>query len=235
MPSQNSRLKVVLIVGLLWMVLSLVIFLLLADEPTRTQWLGLTFLLISEGAAVGVLAFLEIQPPTAGSLFRMGSYAAVILFALFALPMAVVHAAGAATSSSILIVSELIALVVLLTLEILLFVSSRSSAASDRAAAARMGQSLSLLASLDDILKIETLSPELTAKLKKLVEEVRFFDRSAVTSSDKLLSDKAMRLSELIKGAGGDAPPEAGKLIEEMTALAKVRQREGQDSQRGGF
>jgi hypothetical protein len=181
------------------------------------------------------LAWQEIAPPGTGSLFRMGSYVVLGLYLLLSLPMAIVHAAGLATSYTWLIPWELISLALLFTLEIIFYVSSRSTAARDAVSGAKVEASLDLLGRLDNILKINKLSPELSAKLTKLCEEVRYFDRHAVVANDNALNQKVTQLEQLFSSAQGDTPQGADSLIEELLALTGVRQREARDSQRGGF
>ncbi|MDR1297379.1 MAG: hypothetical protein LBO05_08420 [Deltaproteobacteria bacterium] len=235
MEKVSPRLKVVLIIGAVWVLVSLAIFLILTGERTNVQWLGLVFLLLSETAVVAGLAVQDLAPPGTGPLFRMGSYVVLGLYLLLALPMAVVHAAGLAVSLNWLVPWELVAFALLVTLEIVFYVSSRGVSAVDAAAGAKIAAPIELLGRLDSVLKLAKLGPEQTEKLKKLCEEVRFFDRKASASSDGVLVQKAAQLERMLSSAGGDSAADAETLLDEMLSLAQVRRREAGDSQRGGF
>ncbi|MDR1110114.1 MAG: hypothetical protein LBP92_05315 [Deltaproteobacteria bacterium] len=233
MAFSNTRLKVILGLGLLWMALSLAIFLLATAEPSRTQYLGLFFVLFSEAVTLAALALPEVA--TAGPLLRAGTYSSAGIYAILALALAIVHAAGVAQGPSWLIVGELVLLVLLFSAETLLFVSSRGVAAGDRAAAGRMGTVMDLQARLDRLSKLDSLGPELGAKLGCLVEEIRFFDRGASVPSDLAISEKIAQLEGLFPVAGGDVPAGAASLLDEIQVLARVRQNEAAGSRRGGF
>jgi hypothetical protein len=231
----NSRLKVTIIIGLIWMVVSLVVYLLATNEPTGTQNLALFFLLLAEALITGFLAFQELVPAGTGPLFRIGTYSSLAIFAVVALPTAIIHATGRIESTTWLIIIELVLIALLFSIEILFYRSSKSVAETDRISAAKMGVVMNLRARLDNMAKLNTLSPEISAQLNRVIEEVRYFDKNSSVATDTAIGDKITALESLLAQSGGDTPTTAANLLNEMLALTQIRKREASDGQRGGF
>ncbi|MDR0622759.1 MAG: hypothetical protein LBJ61_12945 [Deltaproteobacteria bacterium] len=231
----NNRLKVVTIVGLIWMVISLVVFLLVTHDRIPAQNYGLFFLLLTEAITIAFLAFQELAPAGTGSLFRMGSYVAVPVYAIFSIPIAIVFCAGWVESKTWLIISEMVLFGLLISIEIFLYRTSRSTADTDRLTAAKMGIAMDLGARLDSLAKLRTLPPELSSRFNRVIEEIRFFDKNASTASDTTIGEKISQLEGLFSLAKDDVPLGADKILDEIYALTQVRKREASYAQRGGF
>ncbi|MDR2301622.1 MAG: hypothetical protein LBF38_06245 [Deltaproteobacteria bacterium] len=231
----NTRLKVTVIIGAIWMVITLVFYLLVTNEPTSTQNLGLFFLLFCEALTIGGLVLQEVVPRGTGPMFRMGSYVVVPAFGFLSILFAFVHAMGWATSTTWLVLLELIVIGVFVSIEILLYLSSKSTADTDRITSARMGVVMDMRARLDNLAKLQNLPQDLTAKLNRVAEEVRYFDKNSSVSSDTTIGDKIGLLEGLLAQSAGDVPPGTDKLLDELLALTKIRGREAADAQRGGF
>jgi hypothetical protein len=231
----NSRLKVVIVLGFIWMVISLVVFLIVTDEPTSTQKIGLFFLLLSEALITGLLALQELVPQGTGPLFRVGTYVAATVYAVLSLSNALVHTLGLATSSTFLIVFEVVLFGLLISIELVLYLSSKGVSATDRVTSAKMGLAMELRTRLDNLAKLNTLPPDILERLKRVIEEVRYFDKNSSVASDTTIGDKITQLEAIFAKSAGDAPTGAVALLDEILALTQIRKRESADSQRGGF
>ncbi|MDR2366931.1 MAG: hypothetical protein LBF58_02290 [Deltaproteobacteria bacterium] len=217
------------------MAITVVFYFLVTSDRTGTQNLGLFFLLLSEAITIGFLALQELVPAGTGPMFRMGSYPAVAVYGVLSIVTAAVHALGWAVSSTWLILIEVILLGVFLTAEILLYVSSKSTSDADRITKAKMGVITDMRSRLDNLLKQRALPPELADRLKRVIEDVRYFDKNASVSTDTAIGDKIGVLENAFGQAGGDLPAGTDKILDELIALTQIRKREASDSQRGGF
>ncbi|MDR2386216.1 MAG: hypothetical protein LBE80_01355 [Deltaproteobacteria bacterium] len=217
------------------MIISLVFFLLVTNEPTGTQKLGLFFLLFCEALTIGGFALQELVPRGTGSMYRMGGYIVVAAFGVLSILTAFIHCLGWAKSTTWLVIIELVLIGLFFSIEILLYLSSKSTADTDRITSAKMSLVMDMRARLDNLVKLQNLPPEISNRLNKLVEEVRYFDKNSSVASDAAIGDKITLLEGLLSQAAGDLPPGADQLLDEILALTQVRNRESADSQRGGF
>jgi hypothetical protein len=98
-----------------------------------------------------------------------------------------------------------------------------------------MGIVMDMRARLDNLAKLQNLTPELSDRLNRVIEEVRYFDKNSSVASDTTIGDKIGALEGILTQAAGDIPAGTDKLLDELLALTRVRKREASDSQRGGF
>jgi hypothetical protein len=230
----NARPKVLIVIGILWMAITLAIYLIATGETTSVQKLGLFFLLFAEALVVGFLILQESAEDTS-SVYRIGSYSAAALYAAISILTGLVHAAGWALSSAWLLTIELLALGIFLTTEIALYFFSKGRPSADGVVEAKMSLASDIRGRLDNLLKLSTLTPELTERLNKIVENVSYFDKTVCVAADSSIGDKIGKLELLLAQTGGDVPEGVGTILEDLLALTKIREREAAEGKRGAF
>jgi hypothetical protein len=149
--------------------------------------------------------------------------------------MAIVHATGLLSTPTWLVVAELLLIVLLVTFELILYRVSKEIADNDRNAAAKMSVITDMRARLDNLSRLGSVPPELADRLKRVTEEVRYFDKNSSVAADSAINVKIGKLEGLLVQAAGDIPVGADKILDELLALTQVRKREASDSKRGAF
>jgi hypothetical protein len=233
MPAGNQRLKVVLVIGAVWVVASAAVYLLAVSEPTSVQRIAFGFLIFSEILTTALLARLETTPPAPA--YRMGLYGAASGYLVLAAGTAVIHLTGLVSTATWLWVVEILLLAFLATVLILLRVGTSGAAARDGAQAGESAAIGNLIGRLEDLVISGGLDEPLKAELKKVLDEARYLDRGARVPADATLVAKVSELEGLLASkdqAALDGGP--ARLVGELGPLVALRRRQSSEFKRGG-
>ncbi|MDR1658022.1 MAG: hypothetical protein LBT47_10810 [Deltaproteobacteria bacterium] len=235
MAGFSRRLKTVAFIGLVWIVVTVVVYLLAVSNPTTTKRAALAFLILTELVTLGTFIYVEYSQ-SRPAVFRIGAYVSGSLYFIISGATAVTHLVGLGTSVIWLSALEIIWLALLLTFLVLFGAGGKGTSEEDRSVAEKSAALDALIARLEELLNLGSLSDTVKNGVREIIEEVKYFDRNSKVPADEQISQKVgelVNLAAITGPAGDDLLKRPEVMVEEILALINVRG--GQASKRGGF
>jgi hypothetical protein len=235
MTALSGRSKVVVVIGAVWIAVSLAVYLLVIDEAEATQRAALFCLIASEVVTTIALARLESSEGPAAR--RVGFYGALTVYLVLAAGLAVLHLFGFIHAWTYLLVGETVLLAALFTVLYLIHQGQAGVSARDLELMAESSARLDLLGRLERLTLSPAIDPPDKTILKKVVEDVRFFDRGIETPADAKMEAKVTEIEALLASPdpkSGDGQG-LGRLIDDLHALTQKRRQEAGPARRGGY
>ncbi|MDR2442106.1 MAG: hypothetical protein LBE31_01125 [Deltaproteobacteria bacterium] len=235
MVNFSRRLKTINVIGLVWIIVSVAVYILAIDEPTKTQKIAFVFLIISEIVTIAVFDLTELGRPKPPA-FKVGAFVSGGLYFVFAIATAIIHLAGIGTSAIWLSILEIVWIGLLITSLVLFGSASFGVAQGEKDVAARSASLDDLLSRLNNILNLGNLGDDIKSDVKKIIEEVTFFDRNSKVKGDEDILKKVEELATLTNSSDPallDTARGPKEIAGEILALLNVRR--GLAVKRGGF
>ena len=235
MIENKGRIKVISIVGAVWVVASALVFLLVVDEPTPVQRAAFRYLIFIEVLVAVILAMQDYRPGPAAT--RVGFYVSSLVYLMLAAGIAIIHMTGIIHVTAWLHVGQLILLAALITILILFSRGGGEAETVNSIKAWNASGVQGLLSRLEVLAASKAIEAPDKTILKKLTDDVRFFDLGNPTPSDSKIEAKVSQLEAIVNSNNPAALDGAGLggLVDELHTLVTLRRQESSARNRGGF